>query len=104
MFVFIESPIFSRFVHDYLDDDELARMQLFLSDHPEAGDLIRGSGGCRKLRWGTQVTGKRGGVRTIYYSRTSEGRIWLLMIYSKTAQANVPAHLVLELRRELVGK
>lgn len=104
MLEFIESPIFSRDVHDYLDEDELAQLQQFLSDDPAAGDMIRGSGGCRKLRWSTGTAGKRGGVRTIYYSQTAAGRIWLLMIYSKSAQASVPAHLILKLRNELTGK
>ena len=102
MLEFIESPIFSKTVHDLLEDDELARMQLLLSRNPESVDLVPGSGGCRKLRWGMHGGGKRGGVRTIYYSQTAQGRIWLLIIYAKTTQASVPARAILELRNKLV--
>src|SRR3546814_6316287 len=52
MFQFIESSVFARYVHDYLTEDEYAALQWYLSEHPEAGDLVPGSGGCRKLRWG----------------------------------------------------
>jgi len=47
MFSFIESPLFSKLVRDYLSDDEYARLQKALSEDPEAGSVIRGSGGVR---------------------------------------------------------
>ncbi len=66
----IESPLFSRLVYDYLDDDEYAELQAFLAVCPEAGRLVRGSGGVRKVRWSRAGTGKSGGVRVIYFART----------------------------------
>lgn len=69
MFTFIESSIFERELPIYLDDDEYAALQWFLMEHPEAGDVIPGAGGLRKLRWKRPGTGKRGGVRVIYYVR-----------------------------------
>ena len=94
MYEFIESSVFSKYVHDYLTEDEFADLQWYLSTRPQAGDVIPGSGGCRKLRWGTSERGKRGGVRVIYYGVTEEGQIWLLAIYAKTRRENVPAHVI----------
>lgn len=50
MLTFIESPTFSRLVYDYLDDDEYAEFQLHLAANPEAGQLVKASGGVRKVR------------------------------------------------------
>ena len=102
MFEFIESSVFARYVYDYLTDDEYAALQWYLSEHLEAGDLIPGSAGCRKLRWGTETGGKRGGVRVIYYGQTAAGLIWLLAIYAKTRQDNLPAHVIRMLKEQLV--
>jgi len=61
--MFIESPLFSRLVYDYLDDDAYAELQTFLAVNPEAGRLVRGSGGVRKARWSRAGAGKSGGLR-----------------------------------------
>jgi mRNA-degrading endonuclease RelE of RelBE toxin-antitoxin system len=50
-----------------MDDERYAALQVFLSNRPAAGDLIRGSGGIRKVRWSGSGRGKRGGLRVIYY-------------------------------------
>ncbi len=100
---FIESSVFARYVYDYLTDEEYAEMQWFLSFNPEAGDVIPGSGGCRKLRWGSMEKGKRGGVRAIYYGQLADGRIWLLAIYAKSRQQNLPAHIIRAMKDKLVN-
>ena len=69
MFTFVETPLFTRLVGDYLDDDEYRALQRALAAHPEAGAVIPGSGGVRKIRWGAESRGKRGGVRIIYFVR-----------------------------------
>jgi hypothetical protein len=102
MFEFIESPIFERLVYDYLTEEEYAAFQLFLAANPDAGDLMRGSGGCRKVRWSTAQKGKSGGVRVIYFARTRAGHIWLLTIYGKSAVENIPAHILHALKDELI--
>ena len=48
---FIESSLFSRMVYDYLSEDDYTAFQQFLLEHPEAGDVVQGSGGVRKVRW-----------------------------------------------------
>lgn len=73
----------------------------WLSANPEAGDIVPGSGGCRKVRWSRAGTDKRGGVRVIYFVRTAAGEIWLLVVYSKSEQDNIPGHLLKAVREEI---
>jgi hypothetical protein len=77
--VFIELPAFERHRDDYLDDDGFSRLQIALMVNPEAGDLIEGTGGLRKLRFGDARRGKgrRGGLRVIYYYWTGGPEFWL---------------------------
>ena len=77
MFVFIETRVFTRLADEYLSDDELSRLQHHLNENPEAGDIIRASGGVRKLRWGAPGRGKRAGLRIVYFLRSQQGEIWL---------------------------
>lgn len=98
---FIETPLFTRIVHDYLSDAEYAELQGFLAAHPEAGDIVPGSGGVRKLRWKTKSKGKRGGLRVIYYLRMQAEEIWLLTLYSKTRQINIAAHILKAIKEEI---
>ena len=98
---FIEAPLFTRRVHDYLTDDEYAALQWALALRPEAGAVIPGSGGIRKLRWAGKGHGKRGGLRVIYYWRDSKGEVWLLTLYAKNEAENIPLHVLRELRKEI---
>ena|SRR6266702_6570430 len=81
---FIELPAFSRYREDYLDDGEYRRLQEELLAPPDAGDVIAGTGGLRKLRFGSNKRGKgkRGGIRVIYYW-VSGSQVWLLTLYGK---------------------
>lgn len=67
---------------------------MYLWEQPDAGDIIPGSGGCRKLRWAAKGHGKQGGARVIYYWVTDDQRILLMDIYAKNQAANLtPAQL-----------
>lgn len=68
--VFIELPAFERHRKNYLDDDAFSRLQDALMDNPEAGEVMEGTGGLRKVRFADsrRAKGKRGGLRVIYYS------------------------------------
>ena len=86
MFTFIELQGFSKRRQALLPDDEFRAFQEILINDPEAGDTISGTGGFRKIRWSRPGTGKRGGVRVIYYNATIKGRIYLALIYPKNEQ------------------
>ncbi|WP_240162240.1 type II toxin-antitoxin system RelE/ParE family toxin [Glaciimonas sp. PAMC28666] len=98
---FIESTLFSSNVYDYLNDDEYKELQEYLSDNHEAGDVVRGSGGVRKVRWARAGAGKSGGVRVCYYARTRAGQILMLVIYAKSNRASIPGHILKQLKEIL---
>jgi len=82
--VFIETSIFTRQIRQLISDDHLRVLQDWLAATPAAGNLIKGSGGCRKLRWNTAATGKRGGIRVIYYWMKKYDQVLLLPAYAKS--------------------
>lgn len=78
----------------------LARGISWIAANPNAGDVIPGSGGCRKVRWTRQGQGKRGGARVIYFVASGQ-TIWLLIVYAKAKFDNLPAEFLAELKREV---
>lgn len=98
---FIETSIFTKLIYAYLSEDEYVALQMYLLEHPEAGNIIPGSGGVRKLRWSISGKGKRGGVRVIYYFKQRGSEIWLLTIYSKSETENIPSHLLKKIAEEI---
>uniref|UniRef100_UPI004056415D type II toxin-antitoxin system RelE/ParE family toxin n=1 Tax=Candidatus Electrothrix sp. TaxID=2170559 RepID=UPI004056415D len=64
----------------------------YLLEVPQAGAVVPGTGGVRKLRWRRAGMGKRGGLRILYYVQDIQGRIWLLTVYSKSARENITAN------------
>ena len=88
---FIEAPAFTRYLSEYLSDDEYRRLQLLLTVDPERGDLMPGTGGFRKLRWADPERGKgrRGGLRIIYYFFSTDQQIWLMTLYDKNEAADL---------------
>lgn len=102
MITLIESPIFSKFWPDYWTEDERGEFASWLAENLDAGSVVPGSGGIRKIRWSQKGKGKRGGVRVIYFARPNDGLIWLLTIYAKTSKENIPSHILKALKEELV--
>lgn len=81
--IFIESPVFSADLLELLSDDEYSALQRYLVANPDAGDVIQGTGGLRKVRWLAGGKGKSGGVRVTYFHVDEMEQIRLLLIYRK---------------------
>ena len=90
---FIEAPAFTRYLSEYMDDKGYRALQKELARKPEAGDVIPGTGGFRKVRWSDirRGKGRRGGLRVIYYHFAAEHQIWLMTLYSKNETADLTA-------------
>jgi hypothetical protein len=88
---FIEAPAFTRYLSEYLDDEAYRALQQELARKPEAGDLMPGTGGFRKVRWADKRRGKgrRGGLRVIYYHFAADHQIWLMTLYGKNATVDL---------------
>lgn len=101
MYTVIETPTFAADADRLWSSEERGAFCSWIAANPEVGDVISGSGGCRKVRWGRGGQGKRGGVRVIYFARLSNGEIWLLVIYPKNVRDSIPAHILKAIREEL---
>jgi len=97
--VIVETSVFTRQVSIALNDEEYHRLQVVLANRPDAGALIPGGGGLRKIRWGAKGRGKRGGVRLIYYWAVRHDKLLLLYIYPKNERENLTPHQIRMLRR-----
>jgi hypothetical protein len=86
---FVETPIFTKVVTRLLDDDEYRSLQIALMLRPEQGPIVRGAGGLRKVRWAKAGTGKRGGLRVIYYWAPTERAFYMLYAYAKNEQGDL---------------
>jgi hypothetical protein len=79
--------------------DGIDAVAVYLIDHPDAGDVVPGSGGVRKLRWAAKGKGKRGGARIIYLYVVIAARIYLLRCYAKNVRTDLTADEKRELRQ-----
>jgi hypothetical protein len=95
----IETSIFTRRVLELLSDDAYRELQSMLVVRPDAGPVIPGSGGLRKLRWAASGRGKRGVARVIYYWFTSQEHLLMLYIYPKNEQDDLTADQVKVLKK-----
>ena len=87
--VFVELTPFIAFRTGQWSDEDLRSLQNFLLAAPDAGDVIPGGSGLRKLRWAVRGRGKRGSARVIYYRHVARERIYLIYAYVKSAQADL---------------
>jgi hypothetical protein len=89
--VFLETPLFTRLLDDYLTDESYRELQRTLMENPEIGDVMPGTGGFRKARWedARRGKGKRGGLRVIYYYLSADHQIWFFTLYYKDEAADL---------------
>jgi hypothetical protein len=102
--VIIETPIFTRRIQSILADDEYRLLQAQLVQKPDAGKIIPGSGGLRKLRWSASGHGKRGGIRVIYYWFVSSEVVLMLFAYSKNEQDDLTPDQLKQLKKIIEGE
>ncbi len=96
---FVETTVFTRRIVELLNDEEYRQLQLYLAERPDAGKVIPGSGGLRKLRWGVDQTGKRGGIRLIYYWVVHRDMILFLFAFRKNERSDLTPEQLQFLRR-----
>ncbi len=101
MLTVVESPIFQKLWPRYWDEDERAEFAAFIAANPDAGAVIRGSGGVRKVRWAREGSGKSSGVRVVYLTRNEAGEVYLLTLYAKSESGTISANTLKEIRRAL---
>lgn len=89
MITIAEVPEYIRLAEKLLTVDERRDVVSYLASHPKAGDLIEGTGGIRKLRWGRGGRGKSGGVRLIYYYHSELMPLYLITLFAKNERANL---------------
>jgi len=94
----IQTTIFEKVISNFIDEEEYRHLEATIVQHPEKGDIIPGSGGIRKLRWKRQGTGKRGGLRIIYYWITEDYQILMLYAYPKSRQEDLSKDQVKDLK------
>ena len=100
--VFVEDHGFARKRRGILDDDELIEFMSWLAPRPDAGQVIRGSGGLRKVRWAAAGRGRRGGARVIYFWWTADDQILLLDIYAKNEKEDLSAAEIAALKKKVI--
>lgn len=89
MITVAEVPEYIRRAEKLLSEDERRNVIEYLAAHPKSGDLMEGTGGVRKLRWGRAGQGKSGGVRIIYYFHSEGMPLYVLTLFAKNERANI---------------
>jgi hypothetical protein len=85
----VELPEFIRRAQQLLSEGEAQLLVSYLAEFPQAGALIEGTGGIRKIRWAREGMGKRGGIRVIYYFHSERMPLYLLTVFGKNERADL---------------
>ena len=99
MFTVVETLLFEKQWPLYWSEEERGEFAAYITASPNAGDVVPKSGGIRKVRWRRAGTGKSGGVRIIYFKRTLEEEVVLLLIYAKAKTDNITGPKLKDIRR-----
>jgi hypothetical protein len=101
VFAIYETPIFVEDSAKIWSTEERLEFFSWIAGAPESGSVIKGSGGCRKVRWSRPGMGKQGGARVIYFCRLEAGELCMLLVYPKAATATIPSHILRLIRKEI---
>jgi hypothetical protein len=91
MITVAETTEYSRRAKKLLSEQERNDLIAYLAAHPEAGDVMEGTGGVRKVRWAREGKGKSGGVRVVYFYHNEGMPLYLLTLYGKSEKDNLSA-------------
>ena len=95
----LQLPKFKTEATELIGAEGIETVAVYLIDHPDAGDIIPGTGGVRKMRWAAKGKGKRGGARIIYMYVVIDARVYLLRCYAKNVKTDLTAGEKKELRQ-----
>jgi hypothetical protein len=98
MLTVVETPTFQKLWPNYWTEDERGEFAAYISENPDAGDLVQKSGGVRKVRWSRAGSGKSGGVRVVYFNRGRFDEVVLILIYAKANLDSISGETLKELR------
>lgn len=101
MLTIVETTEFTALWPDYWTAEQFGEFCAWLAVNPGAGDVVPKSEGCRKVRWTLPGGGKRGGVRVIYFTRLSQGEIWLITMYAKNERSTIKGKALGKKRRKV---
>jgi hypothetical protein len=101
MLTVVETLLFQKQWPMYWTEQERGEFAAYIAESPDAGVVVPESGGIRKVRWGRAGTGKSGGVRVIYFTRTADQEVVLLLLYAKAKTDNITGAKLKEIRHAL---
>lgn len=99
----VEAPLFTKRITELMTDSTYRELQEALIGRPDQGEVIPGSGGLRKIRWGLSGKGKRGGIRVIYFWAVEHHQLCMLYAYSKARQEDLDSHQLTALSKAMKG-
>lgn len=102
--IFVETTSFTRRMMSLLTDEEYSRLQQVLVERPDIGNIIKGSGGIRKVRWAAGGQGKSGGARIIYYWAVRQDTVLMLTVYAKNERQDLTDQELKVLRATVEGE
>lgn len=94
----MEHQLSQKLWPNYWTEDERGEFAAYISENPDAGDLVQKSGGVRKVRWSRAGSGKSGGVRVVYFNRGRFDEVVLILIYAKANLDSISGETLKELR------
>ena len=101
MLTIYETPTFAAEAAKIWSTEERLEFFAWIAREPEAGVVIPGSGGCRKVRWTRPGMGKQGGTRVIYFTHHEAGELCMLLVYPKAEKDSIPGYILKEVRKEI---
>ena len=101
MLTIYETPTFVAEARRLWSTDERFEFFAWIASEPDAGAVIKDSGGCRKVRWSRPGSSNRDGVRVIYFTRLAAGELCMLLVYPQSERDTIPGPILRMIRKEI---